>query len=51
MRKLPFNDIKKIFFQTVVAINYIHENEIILRDLKPENILLDANMNIKGKSI
>ena len=48
-RKLSTEEIKKFFFQTVLAIDYIHSNEIILRDLKPENILLDDEFNVKGK--
>lgn len=37
----------KIFYQTCVAIEYIHSKNIMHRDLKPENILLDADMNVK----
>ena len=48
-RKLPTEEIKKFFFQTVLAIDYIHSNEVILRDLKPENILLDNDFNVKSK--
>ena len=39
--------IHKLFFQTVQAIEYIHNKNIMHRDLKPENILLDANFNAK----
>ncbi len=35
------------FFQTCLAIKYIHSKNIMHRDLKPENILLDQNLSIK----
>lgn len=37
----------KFFYQTCVAIEYIHSRNIMHRDLKPENILLDADLNVK----
>ena len=37
----------KFFYQTCVAIEYIHSKNIMHRDLKPENILLDADLNVK----
>jgi len=33
--------------ELVVAIEYLHERNVIFRDLKPENILLDKNWHIK----
>lgn len=35
------------FYQTCLAIQYIHSKNIMHRDLKPENILLDADLNVK----
>ena len=37
----------KLFYQTCLAIQYIHSKNIMHRDLKPENILLDADFNVK----
>lgn len=39
--------IHKFFYQTLQAIEYIHQRKIMHRDLKPENILLDKNFNVK----
>ena len=33
--------------ETISAVKYLHEHNIIHRDIKPENILLDANYRVK----
>ena len=44
---IPENDLKKIFVQVVLAIQYLHKKNILHRDIKPENILLDTHKNVK----
>ena len=34
--------IKKIIYQTALALNFLHDNNIIHRDIKPSNILFDG---------
>ena len=38
---------KFYFLETILAINYMHERNIMYRDIKPENILLDKKGHIK----
>jgi 5'-AMP-activated protein kinase catalytic alpha subunit len=45
--RLNQNTIMKIFYQLIIGISYLHNNNIIHRDLKPENILLTKNEEIK----
>jgi len=41
------NEVFQFFYQTCLAVQYIHNKDILHRDLKPENILLDKDQNIK----
>ena len=43
--RIPENISAKIFMKIVIAVKYLHENNIAHCDLKPENILLDGNFN------
>ncbi|XP_034194757.2 ovarian-specific serine/threonine-protein kinase Lok isoform X1 [Osmia lignaria lignaria] len=44
--KLGEKHAKLIFYQVVLAVNYLHDSGITHRDLKPENILLACNSDI-----
>jgi serum/glucocorticoid-regulated kinase 2 len=46
-KKISIESIKFIIAELILAIEYLHKNNIIYRDLKPENILIDKNNHIK----
>lgn len=46
-KKIAETDVFKFFYQTCLAIDYIHRNDVMHRDIKPENLLLDKKNNIK----
>lgn len=46
-RKLPENKAKVCFAQIFLAIEHLHEKNVIYRDLKPENILVDAEGHLR----
>jgi len=46
-KSLSSDEIFRFFHQTCLAIQYLHQNDILHRDLKPENLLLDKTHNIK----
>ena len=48
-REGRFSEIKTRFYicEFILAIEYLHQNQIIYRDLKPENILLDGFGHLK----
>lgn len=37
----------RFFYQTVLAVKYLHEHNVIHRDIKPENIIFDADLTAK----
>lgn len=46
-RRLSLENTKFYLAQVLVALQYLHRNEIVFRDLKPENILIDKYGYIK----
>lgn len=44
---LPEDQTKKIFYQLLSVVDFLHQNKISHRDIKLENILLDQNLKIK----
>lgn len=45
--KFSTDDVKKIAFQILSALSFLHERKFIHRNLSPENILLQMNKDIK----
>ena len=46
-KRFSESDIKHIFYNMVVALNFLHSCNIIHRDLKPSNILIDEDLSVK----
>jgi serine/threonine protein kinase len=52
---LEENEAKRMFYQIILCIQYLHSSHIIHRDIKPENLVLDlkgiTNFNFSYKYI
>jgi len=46
-KSLSPEEIFRFFYQSTLAIQYLHQNDVLHRDIKPENLLLDKHKNIK----
>lgn len=44
---LDLEVIRKLIFQVLKALKYLHENKVIHRDVKPENLLVDKKGTLK----
>lgn len=47
LKRLSEDHAKFYFGEILLAIEYLHKNEIVYRDLKPENVLLDIDGHVK----
>ena len=47
MGPISENILKKIIYQILLGLDYLHQKKIIHRDIKGANILLDKHMNAK----
>lgn len=45
--KFTENEMAKIMYNTLCAMNFIHSANIIHRDIKPANLLIDSQFNVK----
>ncbi|TPX35550.1 hypothetical protein SmJEL517_g02066 [Synchytrium microbalum] len=44
---LPEEEIRSIFYQTVLGIRHLHRNGIVHRDIKDENLILDEELRVQ----
>ena len=47
IKPLPIETCRFFIAELVLALEYLHENNVCHRDLKPENILIDADYHLK----
>ena len=47
LKNISIQSTKIIIAELILAVEYLHKNNIIYRDLKPENILIDEDNHIK----
>lgn len=45
--EIILSSIKIIYFQILLALEYIHRKNVTHRDLKPANVFLDSDLNVK----
>ena len=43
----PLTTVRELFYQLLLGVDYLHQNDIIHRDLKPQNLLLMHNKQLK----
>jgi serum/glucocorticoid-regulated kinase 2 len=46
-QRLTEEEARKYIAEVIIALEYLHKNNIIFRDLKPENIVLTADGHVK----
>ena len=44
---LTHDQVKRIMYEILLSLNYLHSRKIVHRDIKPANILISSNCNIK----